>query len=334
MTNLTDKINGKIISVYESRRHNAFNARDARVASLYARHPALKEFDMKLRSAGIARLCSTFNSEGDDSAGFDLVASERQAFMREHGIEDGYDEPVFFCRACKDTGRIRDKWCFCRRQILQDILPAYFPDSMSSDHTFAEFNLNLYDSVPSNRLHALSARDVMAKNLQAAQFYTSNFFQLKDRQLFFSGDPGTGKTFLMQCIGHRLMEEGVAVIYITAPNLFDLLTRYRRLQHSFRPDPDQLEKATMLYNALMTWDLLLIDDLGTEMATQETFAQLLGLLDTRHNRQLATIIASNLKVPDFAKQYDSRIASRLMGNFLIYSFPPGDLRLRHLKADV
>lgn len=216
---------------------------------------------------------------------------------------------------------------------MQDILPAYFPDSMSSDHTFADFNLNLYDCMPSDRLQTLSARDVMAKNLQAAQFYASNFFQLQDRELFFSGDPGTGKTFLMQCIGHRLMEEGVAVIYISAPNLFDLMTRYKRLQQSFRPDPDQLEEATMLNNAFLTWDLLLIDDLGTELATQETFAQLLGLLDTRHNRQLATIIASNLKVPDFVKQYDSRIASRLKGNYLIYSFPPGDLRLRHLKAE-
>ncbi len=333
MANLTDKINNQIVGVYESRRHRAFSARDARIASLYERYPTLEDFDTKLRSAGIARLRSACGIETDDSVTFDRIASERCAFMREHGIEEGYDKPVFFCRACKDTGRIRDKWCFCRRQILQDILPAYFPDSMSSEHTFAAFNLNLYDGTPSDRLNALSARDVMAKNLQAAQFYTANFFQLKDRQLFFSGDPGTGKTFLMQCIGHRLMEEGVAVIYITAPNLFDLITRYKRLQQSFRPDPDQQEEATMLYHALMTWDLLLIDDLGTEMATPETFAQLLGLLDARHNRQLATIIASNLKVPDFAKQYDSRIASRLKGNFLIYAFPSGDLRLRGLNAN-
>ena len=331
MANLTDKINGEIIRVYERRRHNAFAARDARVASLYAGYPELEDYDRKLRSAGLARLMSAMEATGGDEGAFDRIASERQTFLSERGIEDGYDKPVFYCRACEDTGRIQNKWCFCRRQILQDILPAYFPDSMSPDHTFAEFNLNLYDSASSDRNHASSAREIMAKNLQAAQFYTSNFFQLQDRQLFFSGDPGTGKTCLMQCIGHRLMEEGVAVIYISAPNLFDLITRYKRLQQSFRPDPDQLEEATMLNNAFLTWDLLLIDDLGTELATQETFAQLLGLLDTRHNRQLATIIASNLKVPDFAKQYDSRIASRLMGNFLIYSFPPGDLRLRHLK---
>ncbi len=332
MANLTDKINSEIVRVYERRRHNAYNARDAHVASLYEHFPELEEFDRKLRSAGIARLMSTFEATAGDSDAFDEIASERQAFMREHGIEDGYDEPVFFCRACKDTGRIRDKWCFCRRHILQDLLPAYFPDSMSPDHTFADFNLNIYNKSPDS-LQDFSARDIMKQNLQAAQFYTSNFFQMGDRQLFFSGDPGTGKTFLMQCIGHRLMEKGVAVIYITAPNMFDLITRYRRLQQSFRPDPDQLEEATMLFNALMTWDLLLVDDLGTEMATPETFAQLIGLLNARHSRRLATIIASNLKTIDLAKQYDSRIASRLWGSFEFYNFPPGDLRLRHRKAD-
>lgn len=334
MANLTDKINSTLNGIYERRRQNAYNARDARVASLYARFPALEDFDTKLRIAGIARLRSVCGIEPDDSVTFDQIASERKAFMREHGIEEGYDDPVFFCRACKDTGRIRDQWCFCRRQILQDVLPTYFPDFMFPDHTFANFNLNLYDSTQNGKEDALSARAIMAKNLEAAKFYTAHFFQLKDRQLFFSGDPGTGKTFLMQCIGHRLMEKGVAVIYVTAPNMFEIITRYRRMQQSFRPDPDQLEDVTMLYNALMTWDLLLVDDLGTEMATQETFSQLIGLLDARQSRQLATIIASNLKMTNFAKQYDTRINSRLKGSFNIYEFPPGDLRLRHLKADV
>jgi len=180
---------------------------------------------------------------------------------------------------------------------------------MTADHTFAHFNLNRYDSAPSERLKSMSAREVMAGNLQAAQFYAAKFFSLKDRNLFFSGDPGTGKTFLMQCIGHRLMEDGASVIYITAPNLFDLSTRYKRLQQSFRPDPDQLEEA----------------------ATPETFAQLIAVLDTRQSRRLGTVIASNLKVPDFAKQYDRRIDSRLKGDFLIYSFPPGDLRQRRAE---
>jgi len=91
----------------------------------------------------------------------------------------------------------------------------------------------------------------------------------------------------------------------------------------------------MLYNALMTWDLLLIDDLGTEMATQETFGLSCSDCSTRGTTVNSPRLSHRIsKCPILAKQYDSRIASRLMGNFLIYSFPPGDLRLRPLKADV
>ncbi|HNZ63680.1 MAG TPA: ATP-binding protein [Bacillota bacterium] len=331
MANLTDKINSEIVRVYEKRRHSAFAARDERISSLYGRYPSLRNFDERLRAEGFRRLQSALGQTQPESGAFDRVLRERQAFLAEHRIEEGYDQPAFYCHVCHDTGRVHNRWCFCRRQILQDILPAFFPDTMTADHTFAHFNLNRYDSAPSERLKSMSAREVMAGNLQAAQFYAAKFFSLKDRNLFFSGDPGTGKTFLMQCIGHRLMEDGASVIYITAPNLFDLSTRYKRLQQSFRPDPDQLEEAAMLYNAFITWDLLLIDDLGTEIATPETFAQLIAVLDTRQSRRLGTVIASNLKVPDFAKQYDRRIDSRLKGDFLIYSFPPGDLRQRRAE---
>ncbi|NMA00289.1 MAG: ATP-binding protein, partial [Clostridiaceae bacterium] len=74
--------------------------------------------------------------------------------------------------------------------------------------------------------------------------------------------------------------------------------------------------------------LLLIDDLGTEPLTQESFAQLLTVLDTRQNKRLATIIASNLTVRDLSKKYDQRIASRISGDYLTCNFPSGDIRLR------
>ena len=84
----------------------------------------------------------------------------------------------------------------------------------------------------------------------------------------------------------------------------------------------------MLFQALHHWDLLLIDDLGTEPATPETYAQLILLLDARQSRKLATIIASNIEAGDFSRIYDGRIASRLHGNFLKYEFLGDDLRLR------
>lgn len=261
---------------------------------------------------------------------FQDALARRDAFLRKHRIDDRYQEPDYVCTVCEDTGRIGNRWCACRNVAVQSFMPRYFPDPMNDDALFSNFNLNLFDShVKSDKKNtAVSPREIMAGYVKMATTYVSNFDRLKDRNLFFSGAPGTGKTFLMQCIGHRLMEEGRAVIYVSSPTLFDMMARYKRQQLSFRADPEQLEEATMLYEALLSWDLLLIDDLGTEPLTQESFAQLLTVLDTRQNKRLATIIASNLTVRDLSKKYDQRIASRIAGDYLTCNFPSGDIRLR------
>lgn len=333
MKSLTQKMNDDLARIYEQRRNEVFYARDQRVSRLYEQFPGLEALDRRLRTAGLNQLLAVLEQEagqaGGDAEDFACVEVERLSFLKRHGIVDGYDQPVYTCRACKDTGRIDGDWCRCRRQVIQDILPAYFPDIMNEGHTFSTFNLNLFSKKKLKCGEAeVSPRERMAAYLQMAQLYTGHFDRVRDRNLFFSGAPGTGKTFLMQCIGHRLMEEGKSVVYITAPNLFDLVTRHKRQKASYRPDPDLLEEASMLFKALQTWELLLIDDLGTEPATPDTYAQLILLLDARQHRKLATIIASNIEVADFSRLYDSRIASRLNGNFLKYAFIGDDVRQR------
>ncbi|NLA72179.1 MAG: ATP-binding protein [Clostridiaceae bacterium] len=338
MMSLSQKINADVVRIYEQRRNQAFYLREERVKRIYDQYPVLESLDRELRTAGLEQLQSSLDcvaSQGIDGRSKSLaqVLCERTDFLAEHGIADGYSNLAHTCRACRDTGRIDGGWCYCRRLIVQRILPDYFPDPMSDDAVFANFNLNVFDSKPPVKGKEASARDTMADYLQMAQFYSGNFDRVRDRNLFFSGAPGTGKTFLMQCIGHRLMDEGKSVVYITAPNLFDLITRYKRQLLAYRPDPEMLEEVTMLHNALLTWDLLLLDDLGTEPATPETYSNLMMLLDSRQNRNLATVIASNLASRDFTKQYDSRVASRLRGNFLVYRFPGDDLRLRAKHCD-
>lgn len=328
MKSLTQKLNDEVARQYARRRNDAYQRRDERVERLYRLFPELETLDRKLRVAGLDRLQATLDGGRGQDGAFDRVERDRRTFLIRQGIEDGYDLPDYACRACGDTGRLGEGWCPCRRQVIQELLPAYFPDVMDRTCQFAHFNLNLFSDRPQEGDSEVSARSRMADHLQMAQFYTGHFERLQDRNLFFSGGPGTGKTFLMQCIGHRLMDEGHSVAYLTAPNLFELMTRYKRQKSAFRPDPDLLEESGMLFSALATWDLLLIDDLGTEPATSETYAQLILLLDGRQSRKLATIIASNIEVPDFSRLYDGRVASRLNGNFLKYEFIGDDVRLR------
>lgn len=322
MRNLSQKINSEVARLYTERRNRAHRVRDERQAGLYRRHPELKALDEKLTAAGFAKLRAALGPPGrqaEVSDHFRRLEEERSMLLSALGIADNYLEPAYHCRACRDTGRLEGGWCPCRKQAVQSILPVYLPDPMDREATFSAFNLNLFEG---------EARAVMADYLQMAQIYTGHFDRIRDRNLFFTGTTGTGKTFLMQSIGHRLMDEGRSVVYVTAPNLFDIIMRYKRQQLSYRPDPELLEEAEMLYNAIYGWDLLLLDDLGTEMASQDTIAQLITLLDARQNRKLATIIASNQAHHKFSEtKYDNRITSRLRGNFLIYPFMGSDLRL-------
>lgn len=327
MNNLTQKINLEVARIYAGRRHRAYSLRDQRLADLYGRYPQLEALDRAIQDAGFQRLeaALTGHGEGEAEAALEAIQMQRMDFLRARGLTEGYSQPHYSCRACQDTGRLEGQWCPCRKQIVQTILPDYLPDRMAADASFDRFNLNLFEA---------GDREVMADYLQMAQIYSQHFDRVKDRNLFFTGRPGTGKTFLMQCIGQRLMDQGKSVIYVTAPNLFDMIMRYKRQQLSFRPDPALLEEAEMLYQALRTWDLLLLDDLGTEQTSPETMAQLITLLDARRSRGLATIIASNEEHHKFsAHRYDNRIASRLRGYFLIYPFMGKDLRLQRSRGD-
>ena len=134
MKSLTQKINHDLVRIYEQRRNEAFHARDERLSRLYTQFPDLESLDRKLRMAGLDQLLAVFEQEpgqaAQEAASFARIEEERLSFLKRHGIDDGYDQPVYVCRACRDTGRVDGDWCRCRRQIIQEILPAYFPKNL------------------------------------------------------------------------------------------------------------------------------------------------------------------------------------------------------------
>ena len=75
-------------------------------------------------------------------------------------------------------------------------------------------------------------------------------------------------------------------------------------------------------------DLLIIDDLGTEMTNQFTIAALYNLINTRLNSSKSMIINTNLRGEDILPRYGDRIASRIFGEFSAYMFIGKDLRVQ------
>ena len=94
----------------------------------------------------------------------------------------------------------------------------------------------------------------------------------KPKNLFFYGATGVGKTFLSNCVAHELLEKGYSVIYFTAFQLFDILSK-----GVFERDADAIAAHQNIFDC----DLLIIDDLGAEATNQQMTAFLFELLNDR-----------------------------------------------------
>lgn len=86
---------------------------------------------------------------------------------------------------------------------------------------------------------------------------------------------------------------------------------------------------------LLTVDLLVIDDLGTESMNSMKFSELFTLINTRllnqSNKITKTIISTNLSLDNLAETYGERIVSRFIGNYNICYFFGDDIRLQKSK---
>ena len=151
-------------------------------------------------------------------------------------------------------------------------------------------------------------------------------FDILNESLLFSGSSGLGKTFLSNCIAKELLDKGKVVIYQTSSNLIDIL---RNLRFDESSDKNQIEE-------ILSCDLLVIDDLGTEPNTSYSHSELFNIINARILRDKKMIISTNLSIEDLHNYYPERITSRIYGHFKIFEFFGDDIRikmnLKKLKA--
>ena len=145
--------------------------------------------------------------------------------------------------------------------------------------------------------------------------------RIRRKSIFLYGPAGTGKTFLMNCISRELIDAQHTVVYLTAADLFDLFYR-----DSAQRGMDQAAQAAV--SGLMKAELLLIDDLGTEFSSDFTVSRLFAVISNRLSAGLSTIISTNLSLNQISAVYGERLASRILGEYLLLPFYGRDLRLR------
>lgn len=313
----------EIMRGYQERQLANRHLTQKRQEALYAQIPSLKEIDDQIAQISVESARRML--DGDSSALGFLKANlaglraQKAALLASNGYDENYLEPVFTCADCKDTGYINGTKCHCfKQEIINVVYSQSNIKNILAKENFSTFSYEYYSDTDRNPTTNLSSLDTVHLAVEKCQHFI-NDFDNKPKNLLFYGETGVGKTFLSNCVAKELLERGNSVIYFTAFQLFDILSK-----GVFDRDADAIAAHQNIFDC----DLLIIDDLGTELSNSFTTSQLFLIVNERILRQKSTIISSNLKPLDILEMYSERTYSRLTSNYTIINLFGDDIRIK------
>ena len=296
------------------------------LARAYAKLPRLRELDMELRRTMVEAAQAAFRQGEIGSDAWEAARSKNKALQEERRrlalahFEEGYLDDSPICDRCGGQGYVGTSMCECLAELCRQEQKKELTLLSGGKESFSQFRLDYYPDRPDPK-SGISPRTLMEKNLQNCRRYAMTFCHSSGNLLFIGGT-GLGKTFLSACIARSVADRGYSVVYETASHLFSNLERAK-----FGGDEDS-RKETEKYTAC---DLLIIDDLGTEMPGQFVTAALYTLLNDRLLEGKPMVVSTNMTVEELKKRYSPQIASRLQGNFSQLIFLGEDIRVLKQK---
>lgn len=313
----------EIMRGYQSRQLHNRRLTQERLDEAYQKIPQLKLIQDNIASASVeaARQKLKDNIPGYEEARTKIAAlkSEKETLLKNHGYAADYFEPIYTCKDCKDTGYQNREKCHCFKQASINIIYAQSNiENVLKRENFSTLSYDYYSDKDINPITGLSSLETMHRAVAECRYFIKDFNN-KPKNLFFYGDTGVGKTFLSNCIAKELLEQGYSVIYFTAFQLFDILSK-----GVFQKDADAIAAHQNIYDC----DLLIIDDLGTELANAFTSSQLFLCVNERILRQKSTIISTNLNMSDLAELYSERVPSRITSNYTVIKLFGDDIRIQ------
>lgn len=319
---LTNPQYDSIMRMYNQRQLRHRHEQEERRRIAYQKIPRLPEIDADIASISVKKARDMLN--GGPYASLDLeaairdLAAERKALLAANGFPEDYLEPSWDCPLCRDTGYIEGRKCTCFQKAEAELLYAQSRlDEVLDRENFDTFCLDYYSDTLKNPATNLSSRQTARAALARCRSFADNFGS--GDNLFLYGDTGVGKTFLSHCIAKELLDRSFCVIYFTAFDLFELFAR-----HTFAGS----EEAKDVHSSIFTCDLLIIDDLGTELTNSFVASQLFLCINERLLRRKSTIISTNLTLDRFAETYSERTFSRISSNYTIIKLFGNDIRIQ------
>lgn len=161
---------------------------------------------------------------------------------------------------------------------------------------------------------------VMNPQMERCKYYAEHFSEFKKKNigLVFCGPVGNGKTFGAACIANHLIDNGIPVLVTSLPRVLNT----------------PMQELNSLIRECQEYDLLVIDDFGTERQTEYAQETAQYFFDERYKSGLPTIITTNLSKRDLEHPTDMRnvrMFSRILEMCLPMQFPK--INWREAKAD-
>lgn len=324
----------KVERDYSIKRQRAIN--DARTfkKNVYDENPRLADIDNEINMVSIksakARIFADNLTRETEQEKLEIklhrLNAEYDRVLEQIGLTRLAFRPKFECRKCEDTGYYKNKLCTC---FSQELINESFKQSNLAkikDENFETFDYGYYSSNFDKEKYGIEKSPL--ENIDGIRKLAYKFAHSLDdpeqKNLLFTGSTGLGKTFLANCIAAEAIKQGRSVIYQTAPILLDKMVDYK-----FKYDKTESEREE--YSKIFDVDLLIIDDMGTESMNSAKFSELFNILNTRLLKNKKILISTNLTPQEIKREYEERIFSRVVGDFMVCRFVGDDIRVLKKK---
>ena len=314
-----------IMRIYNQRQFQDKYEQDQRREEVYQKVPQIRQIEDEISSQAVR--CARKLLDGDTNAKEELkqhiedLREQKEVLLSAFGFPADYMEMHYACPECQDTGYVDGRKCRCfKKEEIRLLYSQSNIEEVLLRENFDSFPYEYYDDRVVIPEIQMTVADYMRQVHTWCKEYVENF-EKKGGNLIFTGSTGVGKTFLTNCIAKALIDQYQSVIYLSSNDLFDVFSK-----NKFHYDTE--EEMKDMYQYILDCDLLIIDDLGTELNNTFVSSQLFYCINERLLRKKSTIISTNLSMTMLRDTYSDRISSRIISQYSIIPLYGDDIRTK------
>lgn len=320
---LTNSQYNAIMRNYSEKQFKNKAALDVRYEEVVSRLPEFSRLEDEISSLSVSQAKRLIMGEAGVLESYrnqmTRLKERRKNLLASGNFPEDYLKTQYDCPHCQDTGYIGNKKCSCFIQEEIDLLytQANLKEILAREN-FSTFSTAYYSEKLTDADSNATALELANRALEQAQAFVDHFGKTNENLLLY-GNTGVGKTFLTNCIAKELLDRRFSVLYFSSAAFFELLAK-----NTFEQNLDEKDTSSYIFNC----DLLIIDDLGTEMANSFVLSKFFDTINRRLLAGKSMLISTNLSVEALKETYTERSFSRILGNYILVKLIGNDIRIQ------